>query len=54
MQKTTLTAANDNPGGATTIDAALMGLVDLLAKVEAKRRNEGKVAGDLGCGIPAN
>jgi len=54
MQKNTFTAANDNPAGITTIDAALMGLVDLLARVEAKRRTEGKVAGDQGCGVPAN
>ncbi|MFC2970151.1 hypothetical protein [Acidimangrovimonas pyrenivorans] len=34
---TTLTTANDNPGGATQIDTALIGLVRLLARAELRR-----------------
>ncbi|SLN69500.1 hypothetical protein ROJ8625_03618 [Roseivivax jejudonensis] len=32
-----LTAANDNPGGTTEARCALLGLVDLLARAEARR-----------------
>lgn len=54
MIETPLTAANDNPGGATETHLALIGLVDLLARAEARRLAVGLVVGAVGHDAPAN
>lgn len=55
MHDKTLTAANDNPGGANQIDLALDGLIRLLARAEAQRsKAAGVTVGAVQPGRPAN
>lgn len=54
MTETLLTAVNDNPGGATEIHIALIGLVELLARAEARRLAGGVVVGAVDHDAPAN
>lgn len=54
MTEITLTAANDNPGGATETHIALIGLVELLARAEARRLAGGVVVGAVDHDAPSN